>query len=478
MRFQEGCLTQWQAEHSFQLDPAPPPVDELNDYVLGFTTTGNVEFFSHFLHAYEPQLNKRVRCFLLSEGYFSYDPERFLEYKLACVQAMLEVLPNYDPDRGASFLTYAYHFIENAMLYQRMMEEAGSFSSLDEYLEVRHLAWLYSQHGEDSKAAVQAYTGLYNTCSEKRAEELLTVARKDRNRVSLDRSIQENEFEDTGEDVGADEGWENFDVLWNSEDTQAVRAAFQTLNFREQFLLERRNAICMTCGRVSSLSTRWSFEQLSDAFEGSRSSGAQRAYEKSVAKLTERLVRNGTLHAVELRKKKNAAAVYEYRADCDGAWGEIQFDRKQGTVEILALADGDSAKTHSFAKKAISYLRATRGEKPQSKYLIPFRMERQHPTLEQVLRELTEDGKISTVSIRLKFKPSKKSSVVVYEYCADFDNCWGKLEIDMRKKTANILALAEGDTVKSNVYASMAIQAILAMEPEEIPQKLTIPFKR
>ena len=30
-------------------------------------------------------------------------------------------------------------------------------------------------------------------------------------------------------------------------------------------------------------------------------------------------------------KKKIAAAVYEYRADCDGEWGEIQFDFENGT---------------------------------------------------------------------------------------------------------------------------------------------------
>ncbi len=477
MKYKENILTQWQAEHAFQIDPVPPPVAEINDYVVAAIVTGDTKYFGYFLHAYEPQLNKRVRSFLLDEGFFRYDPEKFLDYKLACVQEMLEVLQKYDPCSGATFLTYAYYFVENAMLRQRMGEEAGSFSSLDEYIEVRHLAWLYKWHNEKAKETIQAYTALAN-CSVKRAEELLNVARTDRNIVSMQRNIQEGDFQETGEEVAADEDWNDFGILWNSEEERKVREAFQKLNFREQLLLEKRNAICMTCDRVSNLNTRWSFEQLADAFEGSRSSGAQRAYEKAVERLTEELVICGVLHAVELRKKKNASAVYEYRADCTGKWGEIQFDLEAGTAKILTLADGDFAKKPIFSETAIQYILSSQEGKLAKNYLIPFRMDEPMFTLEKVIRQLVDEGKISAVVLRQKFKPSKKSSVVVYEYCADFDNCWGKLEIDLKKKTGKILTLAEGDTMKSNAYANTAIQKILIMETEEIPRKLTIPFRR
>ena len=93
----------------------------------------------------------------------------------------------------------------------------------------------------------------------------------------------------------------------------------------------------MTCGRVSPISERKSFEELAVMFEGSTASGAERAYRKAVEKLTVLLVEAGALHAVRLKrksvkriKKKIAAAVYEYQADCDGEWGEIQFDFVSG----------------------------------------------------------------------------------------------------------------------------------------------------
>ena len=59
-------------------------------------------------------------------------------------------------------------------------------------------------------------------------------------------------------------------------------------------------------------------------FESSTASGAERAYRKAVDKLTELLVSDCVLHAVRLkqkskiyRKKKIAAAIYEYQADCE-----------------------------------------------------------------------------------------------------------------------------------------------------------------
>ena len=98
-------------------------------------------------------------------------------------------------------------------------------------------------------------------------------------------------------------------------------------------------------------------------FEGSTASGAERAYQKAVNKLTELLVAEGAIHAVRLKqksktkcKKKIAAAIYEYQADCDGEWGEISFDFENGTGSIIQLTDWNTMKTNRFANRAIAYL--------------------------------------------------------------------------------------------------------------------------
>ena len=160
---------------------------------------------------------------------------------------------------------------------------------------------------------------------------------------------------------------------------EKVQRAFGKLNYREQTLLEKRLAICMTCGRVSSWKDRPTFEELAVMFEGSTASGAERAYRRAVDKLTELLVAEGALHAVRLKqvsktkqKKKIAAAIYEYQADCDGEWGEISLDFENGTAEIIRLADWDTMKTSRFANKAIAYLLNCENEKLPKETMVAF----------------------------------------------------------------------------------------------------------
>ena len=357
-------LTMFEVAHVYQLTPPPPELYTVNEYIVAAQTWHDLRFFAYFLHHIEPRLNRRVTNFLLREGLDRYDPERFLDYKQNCVLAMLECLESYDPYKGAEFLTYAHHTIGNALIQCRMVEESGSFSSLDEYKRVRGIAWLYNETGKSKGEVVSEYAKKEG-CSEGTAEQYLTVARLNRSQVSLYVTAQNEEGEETDEDVTRDDSWDYTAILWNGIQAEAVQAAFEKLTYREQRLLEERNAICMTCGRVSPLSERKTFEELAVMFEGSTASGAERAYRRAVEKLTVLLVEAGALHAVRLKrksvkrtKKKIAAAVYEYQADCDGEWGEIQFDFVSSTGSIVQLAEWDTISSHVFAERIIRYILA------------------------------------------------------------------------------------------------------------------------
>ena len=356
-------LTMFEVTHVYQLTPPPPELYTVNEYIIAAQTWHDLRFFAYFLHHIEPRLNGRVTNFLLREGLDRYAPERFLDYKQSCVLAMLECLESYDPYKGAEFLTYAHH----ALIQCRMMEESGSFSSLDEYKRVRGIAWLYNESGKPKGEVVSEYTKKEG-CSEETAEQYLTVAQFNRSQVSLYVTAQDEDGEETGEDVTRDDSWDYTAILWNGIQAEAVRATFEKLTYREQRLLEERNAICMTCGRVSPISERKSFEELAVMFEGSTASGAERAYRRAVEKLTVLLAEADALHAVRLKrksvkriKKKITAAVYEYQADCDGEWGEIQFDFVNGTAEIVRLAEWDTMNSHVFAVRTIRHILALAG---------------------------------------------------------------------------------------------------------------------
>lgn len=99
----EGAMTMRQAGRIFRLDPVPPMVESINDYIVSAIRENDPIYFTYFLHHYEPRLNKRVYRFLLTEGIDRYDPLRFMDYKLSVVLALLECLQNYDPDKGGGF---------------------------------------------------------------------------------------------------------------------------------------------------------------------------------------------------------------------------------------------------------------------------------------------------------------------------------------------------------------------------------------
>ena len=49
-----GGIISYVAEHIFQLEPEPPAVDSLNEYIRSALQEKNLIYFSFFLHHYEP----------------------------------------------------------------------------------------------------------------------------------------------------------------------------------------------------------------------------------------------------------------------------------------------------------------------------------------------------------------------------------------------------------------------------------------
>ena len=367
------AFEQKDVERIFCLEPEPPAVDNLNDYILTALREKNLDYLSFFLHRYERILNRRIRSFLIRDGSDQYDPERFLDIKLACRMKILEKLADYDPDAGTSFTTFLYPHISDALLEFRKGEEAWSLSSLTVYKLVRRMAQLYYNNPDPIPVFCRQFH-----CTSEIANAYLNLVRGIRNRQTLELTFREEGDEATGEDVTRDDSWDYPEILSADYLYKLVRAAFEKLNYREQQLLEKRQCICMDCGYVAPMKTQPGFDRLAEMFEYSSTSGAERAFQKAVDHLTEVLVKDGALHAVTLRlksktprktkpkscsdekipdKQKYAAAIYQYQADCDGEWGEFFFNCETGEAEILSLAEWDTTKTHRFANRAIRFLR-------------------------------------------------------------------------------------------------------------------------
>ena len=355
-------LSRMEAERTLQLEPEPPKVSNLNDYIIQAQQQNNLRYLSFFLHHYEKMLNGRIYSFWRSDDNERYDPERFLNYKMTCVVAVIERFSDYDPSIRADFTTYLYPFITDALLSCRMLEESWSVDSLDQYKKIRGIAWKYRTSGEHAQKTISEYAAEKN-CKQETAAEYLKAAKWLRSRQSFYVSRQDEDSEETGEDVSRDDHWDYAEILWNGIKAEAIQKAFDALDYREQTLLEKRNAICMRCGRVSPLNSRASFEELATLFEGSGTSGAERAYRKALDKLTVALVKDGALHAVHLkrkdvtRKKKEIATQHFSTYDEYSEFlAEQQHVSSVQVAEIQQLAEWDRMISKIFAKKAICYM--------------------------------------------------------------------------------------------------------------------------
>ena len=234
-----------------------------------------------------------------------------------------------------------------------MHRESWSLPSVSIYKKIRTAAWMQN----NLENALEAFMKKYQ-CSEEAADRYFREAKCLHSRKSLYTDEEGDDGGDVMEEVADEEDSDMLEIFWNGIYANAVRKAFDRLTPNEKEYLQRRNAACMKCGCVRHMSTAESFDDLGAHFELTTANGAEKAYRKVVDHLTRLLVEDNAIGSVTIkrkkvirRKKKIAAAVYEYQADYDGEWGEIDFEN--GTGKISYIAELDTTRSHRFAYKAI-----------------------------------------------------------------------------------------------------------------------------
>ena len=398
-------LTRWQSEHIFQLTPTPPGMEDVfsdiengkhigkekrkeiikkneavgDTYIAQAVQEKNLRYLSFFLQAYERRINAKEYFFLRRNGMDTYDPTQFLDMKLACQEVILKKLPTFDPSKGAKFLTYMYEFIEDAFRSFRMRQECWKIDSLDIYKGIRRMAAIYNANGGDAAKAMEKFckeTG----CQPKTAAEYLEQAvgiRARQSEIIIDRDEDEEAIiEEVIPDAVGDLCYE-ISKQWLA---QAVQNSLSKLSWRDQTIIKARNAICWSCGGMMAMKERYSYRDISvQLMNGSSDGGAEKAYNTALARFTAQLAADNVIRVVDMklekvtrRKKKIAAATYRYQADCDGEWGEIQFDFEKRKADILHLADWDTSRSKLYAKKVIDHILSTDGNDLPKKERIVF----------------------------------------------------------------------------------------------------------
>ena len=72
-------------------------------------------------------------------------------------------------------------------------------------------------------------------------------------------------------------------------------------------------------------------------------------------------------------------------------------------------------------------------------------------------------------------KEEQKKAAAVYMYQADNESEWGELRCDVENGTAEIVKLADWDTVKSNVLVKTAIRFIQDLPEARLLKSVVVP---
>ena len=96
-----------------------------------------------------------------------------------------------------------------------------------------------------------------------------------------------------------------------------------------------------------------------------------------------------------------------------------------------------------------------------------------------LLYRCTRCGYHRTVTLKQteRRKKNKKIAAAVYLYQADNDGEWGEIRFDFENGTAEIVKLADWDTVKSNIFAKTAIRFAQGLPETRLLKSTVVPFE-
>ena len=145
----------------------------------------------------------------------------------------------------------------------------------------------------------------------------------------------------------------------------------------------------------------------------------------------------------------------------------------------MKLADWDTVKSNVFAKTAIQFIQGLPEARLLKEAVVPFEMGvPEKPVLPVSAAKALKVNPAHTVSLRQTEcrKTGEAITAAVYMYQADNDGEWGEIRFDFAAGIAEIVRLAEWDTIKSNVFARTAIRYIQSLPEVRLLKEAVVMF--
>lgn len=253
-------------------------------------------YYHGFLHYIEPTLNRIASGFMLRYAMIGH----FADLKQEAVLGLLEAEQHYDPKKGKRFLQYSKAYMKNRMHYYiRKMRRGCTVTTAYADKKLRTVMKKFYDHGGRNDVETICKVAEEMKIPQEEATEIIQCALLNALCTGTHRQVASahGEWEESSEEYTVSPYPEPYEALLQQYETEALYAAWNSLNYREKEMLAAHLGFCPECFSVlerTGSSEKWydctprkrtPYADLAIDFGLSSPESAQRICEKAYQKM-------------------------------------------------------------------------------------------------------------------------------------------------------------------------------------------------
>lgn len=344
----------------YRIKPAPPKVDDFQEYIALYLAEKDEKYLGWFLHYYEPRLNTVIMQTVQETAMQGH----FADLKQAYAFGIYKALQKYDIATGVPFLIFKEFYVKNEIdAYISTMRQGYSVHSVDEYRTLKKAMALYTKYeykfDEETITKIAAAIGK----SIKDTKEIIRSGIDSTHYTDFYRRYADEDDESTAEDVTVDDTSNPERLFFKRWQAEALFDAYENLDYRERTMVADHLGFCTECYGIYELGKdetgktvkllRKSKAYIDLAAEHTLSSPdtAFRIVNGAYEKMMIELAIDEYIHIVELRLKfvDDNSVTYEYCADHNKDWGEIHYTFGEDDYDVVQYVYADKKSDFFFA---------------------------------------------------------------------------------------------------------------------------------
>lgn len=228
----------------YRIKPAPPKVDDFQEYIALYLAEKDEKYLGWFLHYYEPRLNTVIMQTVQETAMQGH----FADLKQAYAFGIYKALQKYDIATGVPFLIFKEFYVKNEIdAYISTMRQGYSVHSVDEYRTLKKAMALYTKYeykfDEETITKIAAAIGK----SIKDTKEIIRSGIDSTHYTDFYRRYADEDDESTAEDVTVDDTSNPERLFFKRWQAEALFDAYENLDYRERTMVADHLGFCTEC---------------------------------------------------------------------------------------------------------------------------------------------------------------------------------------------------------------------------------------